>query len=213
MTKKGIKYTIAAAIAGIVIYNSLYFRPLDEKLSEGQEITFDAKSFVDGIWGSDLSVAYDSAIDLTMLMDRLDQDPELTFKQEAQALGIGNIGYFKVEGEGIVLSVNENNVFLQVGDLQVEIETEFIFGNAVRDASGLIELNDYDKTSDFNLISESINDKIRKEVIPSFRAAVEKGDSIEFKGALELNKAHLKLDQLEVIPVSIQIIPTHGSSS
>lgn len=206
MMKKGIKYTIGVAIAGIVLYNSLYFRPLDEKLSEGKEITFDAKSYVDGIWDNDLLAAYDSAIDLTILLDQLARDPELTFKQEAQALGIGNIGYFKVKGEGTVLSVNENNVLLQVGGQPVEIETEFIFGNAVRDASGLVQVNDYDETSDFNRISESINDKIREEVIPDFRAKVEQGNKVLFKGAIELNRAHLDLSQPEVIPVFIQII-------
>ncbi len=69
----------------------------------------------------------------------------------------------------MVLSVNENNVMLLVGDQIVEIETEFIFGNAVRDASGLIKINDYDKTSDFNLISETINDKIRSRSNSGFQ--------------------------------------------
>lgn len=205
--KKGIKYTIGVVVAGIVIYNSLYFRPLDEKLSKGQEIEFDAKSFVDGIWENDLFAVYESALDLTSLIDQLIGDPELTFELESKALGIGNIGYFKVKGEGIVLSVNENNVMLKVGDQPVEIETEFIFGNAVRDASGLVQINDYDKTSDFNLISETINNRIRKVVIPDFRAKVMKGNSVIFKGAIELNRNHLDISQLEVIPVSIQIIP------
>jgi predicted lipoprotein len=204
--KKRIKYIIGIAIAGIVAYNSLYFRPLDEKLAEGEVIEFDAQSFVEGIWENDLLAVYDSAVELTMLIDQLIRDPQSTFKREAQALGIGNIGYFKVKGEGTVLSVNENNVLLQVGDKTVEMETEFIFGNAVRDASGLIKVNDYDETSDFNSISEAINDKIRKEVIPDFRARVEEGSKVIFKGALELNKAHLNLTQPEVIPVSIQII-------
>ncbi len=61
MMKKGIKYSIGIAIAGIVIYSSVYFRPLDEKLAEEKEITFDAKSFVDGIWENELFAAYDSA--------------------------------------------------------------------------------------------------------------------------------------------------------
>lgn len=200
------KYIIGIVIIGIVAYNSLYFRPLDEKLAESKEVAFDAKLFVEGMWKNDLLAVYDTAIDLTMLIDQLGQNPELTFKQEAQALGIGNIGYFKVKGEGTVIAVNENNVLLQVGNLPVEIETEFIFGNAVRDASGLIKINDYDETSDFNLISEAINDKIRAEVIPPFKAKVENGNKVSFKGALELNKAHLNLDQPEVIPVSIQII-------
>ena len=204
--KKGIKYAIGVAIVGMTMYNSIYFRPLDEKLAEEKAIEFDAKSFVDGMWQQELLMAYDSATDLTILLDRLKRDPELTFEQEAQALGIGNIGYFKVQGEGSVLNVHENNVLLQVGKLIVEIETEFIFGNAVRDASGLIQINDYDETSEFNLISESINDKIRKEVVPDFRSRVQKGNIVRFKGALELNRAHLKLDQPEVIPVSIQLI-------
>lgn len=207
MMKKGIKYSIVIAIVGIVIYSSVYFRPLDQKLAEGKEITFDAKSFVNGIWENELFAAYDSAPDLSDILDQLKSDPELTFELESKSLGIGNIGYFKVKGEGMVLSVNENNVMLLVGDQTIELETEFIFGNAVRDASGLIQVNDYDKTSDFNLISETINDKIRSEVIPGFRAKVKKGNSVRFQGAIELNKAHLDLNQPEVIPVSIQITP------
>lgn len=207
MMKKGIKYTIGVIIAGLVIYGSLYFRPLDEKLAEENKISFDAKTYVEGIWEKDLFAAYDSAMDLTSLLNQLKEDPELTFQREANALGVGNIAYFKVKGEGLVLSVNENNVMVLVGDHKVEIETEFIFGNAVRDASGLVLINDYDLTSDFNLISETINDKIRNEVIPSFRTKVEKGDKVIFKGAIELNRAHLDLSQPEVIPVSIQINP------
>ena len=102
--------------------------------------------------------------------------------------------------------VNENNFLVIVGGQIVEIEMEFIFGNAVRDASGLIKANDYDKTADFNSISESINERIRNDVVPEFRTKVEKGNKVIFKGALELNKAHLDLSQPEVIPVSIQII-------
>ena len=206
MMKKIIKYIIGLFVAAIVIYNSLYFRPLDEKLSESKEIAFDAKSFVEGIWENDLMNAYDSAVDLMILMGKLRENPDVTFEREAQALGIGNIGYFKVRAEGTVLSVTENNVLMKAGDQIVELETEFIFGNAVRDASGLIKSNAYDKTADFNSISESINDKIRKEIIPDFRAKVVKGNKVIFKGAIELNKAHLDLRQPEVIPVSIQII-------
>ncbi len=205
--KKGLKYSIGVAITGIVIYGSVYFRPLDQKLAEGKEIAFDAISFVNAIWENELFAAYDSAQDLTILLDQLEGDPESTFERESKSLGIGNVGYFKVKGEGSVLSVNENNVMLLVGDQIIELETEFIFGNAIRDASGLIQVNDYDKTSDFNLISETINEKIRKEVIPGFRAKVEKGNRVIFQGTIELNRAHLDLSQPEVIPVSIQITP------
>lgn len=202
--KKGFKYLLRTVLAAIVIYNSLYFRPLNEKLAEEKEVVFDAKAFVDGIWQNALMV-YDSSILITTLLDQLKKNPQLTFEQHAQALGIGNIAYFKVNGDGVVQRVNENNILLKIDELSVEIETEFIFGNAVRDASGLIRINDFDETSDFNLISEAINDKIREEVIPNFRSNVKEGDRVFFKGSLELNKAHLNLDQLKVIPISLQI--------
>jgi len=207
MMSKGIKYTIGIIIAGIVIYNSMYFSPLDKKLAEEHKIVFDANLFVNSIWEKELINVYDSATDLTELIAMLNEDPELTFRDQANALGIGNIGYFRVKGEGTVMRVTENNVLLKVAGQIVELETEFIFGNAVRDASGLVKVNDYDLTSDFNSISESINDRIRREVIPNFRAKVEEGNTVSFNGALELNKAHLNLSLPEVIPVSIQIIP------
>lgn len=194
-------------MGGIVSYNSVYFRPLDEKLAEQEEVAFDAKSLVERIWESELLEVYNSAMDLDQLIHQLNTAPEQTFENQGNALGIGNIGYFKVKGEGVVQSVNENNVLLQVSDQTVEIETEFIYGNAVRDASGLIKVNDFESTSDFNLISELINDKVRNDVIPDFKKSVANGAKVQFMGAIELNKAHLDLSRPEVIPVSVQIIP------
>lgn len=204
--KKGIKYTIGTIIIGIVLYNSMYFRPLDEKLAEDTEEVFDAQTFVDQLWGEALQEVYRSATDLNALFTSLRENKIETFEKESEALGIGNIGYFKVKVEGTVLQINENNVLLLSNDQVVEIETEFIFGNAVRDASGLIRINDFDETSDFNNISEAINQTIRSKVVPDFRAAVEKGDRVIVYGAIQLNKAHLDLEQPEVVPVYIEIV-------
>ena len=67
--KRTIKNIIGIVIAVVVIYNSVYFRPLDEELLKEKEIAFDAKSFVDGIWKNRLLNVYDSAIDMTTLLD------------------------------------------------------------------------------------------------------------------------------------------------
>lgn len=201
--KKGMKYLAGIIVAGLVLYNSVYVQRLDERLAENQELDFDAQLYVESIWSSDLQTAYDSALDLIDLLDQLSQEPDRMFEEEAQALGIGNVGFFKVKGEGTIIKINENDIWIQLGDRTLEIETEFIFGNAIRDASGLVQLNDYDKTSDFNSISEAINEKIRKEIIPTVRERASVGDKLTFKGALELNKAHLNLSQPEIIPISL----------
>jgi predicted lipoprotein len=46
----------------------------------------------------------------------------------------------------------------------LEIDTKFIFGNAIRDASGLVKLTDFKTTAEFNKISESLNTIIREKL-------------------------------------------------
>lgn len=204
---KGIKYIIGLILFGLLAYNSVYFQDLDERLAESAEVEFDAATVVNKLWQGDLKAAFDSATPINELLDQLSTDPATAFSEKSQSLGIGNIGYFKVQGTGIIAQINENNVIVRVNNKPLELETEFIFGNAIRDASGLIKINDYTETSDFNSISEAINDRIRKEVIPDFKSKVKTGQEIEFKGAIELNQAHLNLDNIEVIPISIQTLP------
>jgi predicted lipoprotein len=80
-----------------------------------------------------------------------------------------------------------------------------VYGNAVRDASGLIDINEFTNTTDLNNVSAEINNIIRKEVLPPFMAKMKKGDVISFYGAIELNKEHLKTDKIEIIPISLSI--------
>jgi predicted lipoprotein len=88
----------------------------------------------------------------------------------------------------------------------ITIATEYIFGNAVRDATGMININEFNNTMDFNNVSAEINKIIREKVLPSFKANIQNGDRIEFVGAIELNKEHLDLSNIEVIPVRVTVM-------
>jgi hypothetical protein len=58
---------------------------------------------------------------------------------------------------------------------------------------------------DFNNVSAEINKLIRKRVVPPFKSSVKKGDRVTFHGAIELNREHLQVNDIEIIPVSLQI--------
>ncbi|MFY0688564.1 MAG: DUF2291 family protein [Cyclobacteriaceae bacterium] len=204
---KYLKYTIGAVITVFVIYNSVYFQSLDEKKAAEEVVELNVEQLVNELWDNSLLSAYDAAINITELISALQNNPEATFEKNGNSLGIGNIGYFQVAGQGEVIEINENNVLVEIEDKIIEIETEFIFGNAIRDASGLFKVNDFDNTDDFNRISESINGKVRAELIQKFRSNVKIADQVMFKGALELNQAHLDLSKIEIIPISLQTNP------
>lgn len=86
------------------------------------------------------------------------------------------------------------------------IATEFIFGNAVRDATGFISVDEFVNTMDFNNVSAEINRIIRKEVLPGLKSGVTPGDVIEFTGAIELNRETYDLNTIEVVPVRATIV-------
>jgi len=206
--KKVIKYIASVLLVGIVAYNSVYFKKLDEV--KAGTTSFDAAGYAGKFWNEKLPPRLSKAIEIGELLTLLQTDKEKAFMTYSHALGIGNVKYFLVKGSGIIQSVDENQVSVKVESEnekpEINIATEYVFGNAVRDASGVIDINAFVNSMDFNNVSAEINKIIREKVIPPFRSKVKKGDRIFFSGAIELNKEHLSTRSIEVIPTDLKII-------
>ena len=210
MRNKVIKYLLVILLIAFLGYKSLYFRKLDEVHAASSSKVFNASSFARNFYDSKLLQRVDSAVDLTTLISLLRSEPEQAFKQYSRALAIGNIRYFLVRGEGTITSVGDYAASVELNSQSVKtnvnIATEFVYGNAIRDASGLLNLNDFSNTADFNSISENINNIVRKEVLPGFVAKAKPGIGVKFGGAIELNQKYLVVDSLEVVPIRLSVL-------
>lgn len=203
-----LKYGLWVAGVGLVAYNSVYVKPLDQVKAAGtaQASTFAADAYARTFWTTKLRpTAAMASTNLSTLLPLLKTDKEKAFSSYSHALGIGNIRYFLVRGEGTVTSAGDNtiSVSLPTGET-VQLATEFIFGNAARDASGIIKITDFDNTTDLNNVSAALNDIIREQVVPPLKAMATPGRKLSFVGALELNQAHPHLDALTLIPIAVQ---------
>jgi predicted lipoprotein len=189
------------------LYNSVYFLPLGEVVEERESRQFNASVYREKFW-NELKDQLDSAIHLKQLTDLLSSDAESTFNEHSNVLGIGNIRFFLIQSSGTVKGINDDHIVLEIDpDLSVRLMTDYIFGNAVRDASGLIDVNEFSNTMHFNEVSSQINQRIADEVLPPFLNKVGLNDKVSFVGALELHRIFFDLQDLEVIPVQIQILP------
>jgi predicted lipoprotein len=200
---KIIKNILVAVIVIVVGWNCVYFEDLDEVRASKAQRDFDALKYANTFWNSKLLPNVSKAVDLHQLLSMLGSDEAKTFDTYSHALGIGNLGYFLVRGTGRVDKIDTDYIVI---DNNIRLSTEYIFGNAVRDASGLIDINDFANTMDFNNVSAAINKIIREKVLPPFRRKVKSGDKVEFIGAIELNKEHLQLKNIEVIPIQLKIV-------
>ncbi|GAB4018575.1 DUF2291 domain-containing protein [Spirosoma koreense] len=204
---KNLKYALLLVLIAVVAYNSVYFKKLDEVNASAGASTgtkFDAAAYAQTFWKTKLLPDSAKATELTTLLPLLKSDKEKAFDTYSHALGIGNIRYFLVKGEGRITAVGDNDitVLLPSGDV-VKLATEYIFGNAARDASGLIRITEFDNTMDLNNVSAELNTIIRQKVAPILKATAKPGGSVRFIGAIELNQAHLHLENLEVIPIAV----------
>jgi len=205
--KKSIRYIGSLVLVAVVAYNSVYFKKLDEV--KAGTASFDAGKYALEFWSKKLPPHTSKAIEIGDLLSLLQTDKNKAFTDYSHALGIGNVKYFLVKGSGTVQSVDENQVSVKVESgrekPEVILATEYVFGNAVRDASGEIDINEFTNSMDFNNVSAEINKIIREKVIPPFRSKVKNGDKINFIGAIELNQEHLSTRLIEIIPIDLKI--------
>ena len=209
MSKKIIKYSVSVLLVIFIAYHSIYFKKLDEYKLANAAKGFDAGKYAQDFYKNKLTPRLDSAIEIGLLLNQLNTNPEKAFNDYSHALDIGNIRYFLVRGEGVVSTKTDDAVGILLNNdpkkQNIKIATEFIYGNAIRDASGLIHLDEFTNTTEFNDVSESINRIVRKEVVPAFKAVVKPGMVVKFTGALELNQAHIRLDSIELVPIRLSI--------
>jgi predicted lipoprotein len=204
MAKKAVKYLVAIIVVVFLAWNSVYFKKLNEvKASAVKQFnaTAYARSYVD----KQLLPSVGKAPEIDQLLIQLKSKPDSAFKLYSHALDIGNIRFFMTSGQGTVTSVDENEVCLLTPNKQtIKIATEYIFGNALRDAPGIININDFTNTMDLNNVSAEVNKIVRNEIVPSFKSKVKKGSTVTFAGAFELNQEHINLNKIEIIPVSLK---------
>lgn len=208
MQKNIIKYIATIIVVLFVAYNSVYFKKLDE-MNAGAAKTFDAVKYAHDYVKNKLTPTLDKSPDVTELLNMLSANPGKAFKTYAHAIGIGNVKFFMVKGEGVITNIDENDVFVKTsapGGSAIKIATEYVFGNALRDASGLISINEFTSTTDLNNVSAEINKMVRNDVLPPFKGSAKVGDKVQFAGAIELNQEHLNISDPEIIPITLKVI-------
>lgn len=207
--KQIIKYSILIFIVGLVLYNSVFFEKLDTIKKVLALQNFDSKAYVHQFWHERLPAALAQSTPVADVLSGFKTDIIQTGRKYGRTLGLASTYFFLVHGEGKILEITDEGIILSLFSKQnnpdVIITTRYIFGNAIRDASGLIDVSDFPSSMEFNNISRDINNLVTTEVIPSFNTFVRAGDTLFFHGATEVNKDEPELNPLKIIPVEVKI--------
>lgn len=202
--KKVYVYSLAFLLVAFLGYHSVYFKKLSEVRNANKE-HFDFKAYADSIYYKGI-LKSKKVIPLSQLISMVNKDQEKTFKKYGNRLGIGNSAYFMIKGSGRIIDIKDGlYTIADENNGVIFIDAKYIFGNALRDASGLVKLTDFKTNAQFNKVSEALNDIVRNEVIPNEVKKVKIGDSISFLGAIKLSKKQTLFTDLLIIPSQIKL--------
>jgi predicted lipoprotein len=208
------KWIVRIALVGAaaaLLYRFPLFRVvrLQEVREKQAEEIFQPAEFAQGFWNGRLLNSLDDAIDATTLMTAVREDVESAKARYAQALGIGSVYCYFIRGKGRINTIEDDSVGVclagKEGPVDVIIATGLIFGNAIRDGSGLIDVNQFPNSQDFNRVSEEINRIVESQVLPPFREQVALGAAVEFVGCAEIIDEGSDLDPLRVVPIVLKL--------
>lgn len=212
--KKVCKYSLSAAILVFLLSQSVYFEGLKAVREQRRREAFNAAEYAGDLWLNQLPAALDEAVDVKELIELFNTNMGQAIERYGKTPGVSRVYAYLLKGEGTILSIDTDGLKVSVKEPQtnpdVVIATgSYIPGNAVRDASGLIDVSKFSDTMKFNEIGSEINKIIVRDVIrplPDKKPAV--GGTIKFFGATQVAQDAAEEDLLQlvrVIPIRLEL--------
>jgi predicted lipoprotein len=206
----GILFLLLLALSLLPACTLATVRSLDE--DEAAKEGFNPERYVDEIWNSQLvPTIQENAVEITALLTEIDADETAATEKYGHRSGTGSFS-FMVSGEANVLSVNlESRIGLMAIDFAPydgQPDANMAIGpvirnrnDAVRDAVGFIQFNNFVNQTEFASVGSALKDRILTEVINPLDVETLQGKTIHFYGAFTLDNR----SNIEIVPVILEV--------
>ena len=191
----------------LAMFPPFHVRPLiGSGAAAGKAAPLDVPSFAARFWNERLAAPGVTAVDAGTLAAALTQDPGAAEQKYGRRIGIGGRAVFLVSGRGRISSIDRLGVWISAGDSSASrmvLLTGPIFGNALRDASGLLDPSRY-SSFDFNALSTELDRLAEVNAQPPLRSS-RVGEMISFVAAGEIHETDEGASVLRLAPIRVQV--------
>lgn len=201
---------VIVAIAGIC-WRFPLFHVVTTKAATAEKVAaaFNATQFTETFWTNQLLAALDKTVKADVLLPALQSDAASAKKKFSRSVGLSDGYFYFISGSGRVVAVSDDEILLAITDgntnAEVSLQTGLIFGNALRDGTGLLNASDYPNSQDFNDISAALNHLVETRVLPELHEKAKVGTKISFVGCAEVDDESTDLKPLKVIPIQTRV--------
>jgi len=199
-----VRWLIAIAIIAAVCWLFPLFHVVRLK-AERAAAAFNATDFAETFWTNKLLPSIDKAVNAGTLVADIQSDPATAKKKYSRGVGLSDSYFYFVTGTGRVMAVSEDAISLAITDkatnAEVALQAGLIFGDAIRDGTGMLDASAYPNSQDFNDISAALNHIVETRVLPELRERARIGTTISFTGCAEVDDESSDLKPLKIVPI------------
>jgi predicted lipoprotein len=201
---------VIVSITFLVFFPFFHLTPLPPASTDPGRIasTQAVAVFAEKFWTERLLVSRDRASDAAVVAAAIVKDPASAVKTYGHEAGIGGMAYYYLKGVGRVVEVERNRLRLALegsGSPEIELQTGNIFGNAVRDGTGLITINDLPSLQDYNTLAAELDQRVETRILPVLRKLTGPGARVEFVGCAEAREPIAGQPDLSLVPIFAEV--------
>ena len=206
LAPKRLGWLLALAVLW-VIFPPFRIQPLGAGAGAPPQATQDMSKLADQFWSQTLCSPTTQATDIGKLLDLLSENGAAAGKLGHTA-DMGGRPYYFLSGRGRVVSSDSRGLWLDVGtgaaaSLKVLLLNGPIFGNALRDATGLLPMGDM-SFAQFNTLSAELDQLAESRGEVSLHGPVTVGSIVTFVAAGEIDDSG-EAPILQLVPVQVTV--------
>jgi predicted lipoprotein len=202
-----VRWFIAIAIiaAACWLFPLFHVVRLNAAKAEKMATVFNATDFAETFWTNKLLPSVNKAVNAGTLIAAIQSDPGAAKKKFSHSVGLSESYFYFMAGTGRVVAVSDEAILLAITDkgtnAEVALQTGLIFGDALREGTGLLDASAYPNSQDFNDISAALNHIVETRVLPELREKASMGAAVSFVGCAEVDDEFGDLKPLKVVPI------------
>ena len=208
---RAVRWFIAIVVIASICWLLPLFHVVTLKTATAEKVatTFNATDFAETFWTNQLLASLAKTVKAETLLPAIQSDATTAKKKFSKTVGLSENYFYFVSGSGRVVAVSDDEVSLAVTDsstnVEISLQTGLVFGDAIRDGTGLLNASDYPNSQDFNDISAALNHLVETRVLPKLREQAKVGAKISFAGCAEVDDESTDLKPLKVIPIQTEV--------
>jgi len=174
-----------------------------------RESALNPPDFANRFWNERLIPSLGQAHDAATVLAAFRASPVAARAKFGRTVGVSSTTLLVVRGNGTIVTVDKKGVGIALErdakGPDIVLQTGLLFGNTVRDATGLLDAGDFADSREFNEISTELNRIIETRVIPSLKERSATGRRINFAGCAEIQDESEIIRPLTIIPLVVRV--------